>query len=85
MSRKFYPSTWKKRRLMKREFWHIWTIPIALNVLGLIGLIAALVGNDGWDILSWISLGIPLVVTAWYLTKPRPSRPRPAGSPGRRA
>jgi len=35
----------------------IWTWPIILGVVTLIGLIGGLVGDDVWDWVSWLSLG----------------------------
>jgi len=69
---------------MKRDFWHIWTIPLGLGAVSLLGLLSALVGDDFLDALSWISLTIPLVVIGWFVAKPR-SRKRqlPTKLPGR--
>ena len=41
--------------------------PVTLALLSLIGLIAALVGNGLYDLISWIALGLVLViiVLAW--------------------
>lgn len=56
---------------MNRSFWHIWTIPLVLSVLSLIGLIAALVGDGFMDFVSWLTLGIPLVIIGWYVYRPQ--------------
>jgi hypothetical protein len=43
-------------------FLAIWLWPVILAVLSLFGLLAALLGQGGvWWILSWISLGVPVV------------------------
>ncbi|UFH51994.1 hypothetical protein [Spirosoma sp. KNUC1025] len=55
---------------MNKQFWHIWTMPILLGISSLAGLISALVGNDGWDTLSWLMLGIPLLVIGRFVSKP---------------
>jgi hypothetical protein len=47
----------------------IWGIPLILGVVSAIGLISALLGNGVWDILSWVMLGLPCAVIAWYLVK----------------
>ena len=39
--------------------------PLWLGVLTVVGLASALFGNDGWDALSWIALGVPLAVLGW--------------------
>ena len=61
---------------MKASFWHIWTIPLILGGLSLVGLVAALVGDGLFDIVSWISLAVPLVVIGWFVGKPRQKRRR---------
>jgi len=40
-----------------------------MGILSVIGLLAALVGDDVWDGLSWLCLAIPLVVIGWFLVK----------------
>ncbi|MFD2571758.1 hypothetical protein ACFSUS_14020 [Spirosoma soli] len=65
---------------MKSEFWHVWTIPLILTGLSLLGLLAALIGDDWWHVLSWISLGIPLVVIGWFAMKPRPVKAKRGNS-----
>ncbi|GAB3558910.1 hypothetical protein [Spirosoma fluminis] len=59
---------------MKSDFWHVWTIPLLLTALSLIGLIAALVGDNFWDGLSWLTLGVPLVVIGRFVMKPQQSK-----------
>ena len=49
------------------NFWHVWTIPVALAVVSFFGLISALVGDDFLDLLSWITLTIPLAVVTWFV------------------
>ena len=45
----------------------VWTAPIYLGVLSTIGLIAALLSDDGLgDYLAWLALGIPVAVVLWY-------------------
>lgn len=63
---------------MKSDFWHVWTIPLLLTGLSLIGLLAALIGDDLWDVLSWITLGIPLIVIVRFVIKPQHSRRKKA-------
>ncbi|GAB4041399.1 hypothetical protein [Spirosoma jeollabukense] len=53
----------------KNSFWHVWTIPMLLAVVSLFGLISALVGDDFLDALSWITLALPLGVSAWFVAK----------------
>lgn len=46
-----------------------WLMPALLFVLSIFGLLSALIGDAAWDVLSWISLGIPLAIIAWSLLK----------------
>ena len=49
----------------------IWTAPIYIGVISMIGLIAALLSDDGLgDYLAWLALAIPVAVVLWY-TPPR--------------
>lgn len=36
--------------------------PALIAVLGAAGLFAALLGDGGWDVLSWVGLGVPAVL-----------------------
>lgn len=55
---------------MKSSFLRLWGMPILLGILSGIGLVAALVA-DGWgDMLSWLTLGLLVVLMTWYWLKP---------------
>lgn len=55
---------------MKSPFLRLWGMPILLGILSGIGLVAALVA-DGWgDMLSWLTLGLLVVLMAWYWFRP---------------
>ena len=60
---------------MRRGVWMIFRWPLLLAVLSLFGLISALVGDEVYDLLSWLSLAVPLlllgVVWARLPRKPR--------------
>jgi hypothetical protein len=45
-------------------------IPALLAAIGFIGLISALLGDDLWDVLSWIALATPLAVILRYVIRP---------------
>ncbi len=49
----------------------IFTMPIVIGVLSSIGLVSALVGDDIWDGVSWLTLGLPLALFAYFLLRPR--------------
>ena len=54
----------------------LWAAPFTLGVLTASGLVSALV-SEGWgDVWSWIGLGVPVAVMAWYALPLRPS-PQP--------
>jgi hypothetical protein len=57
-----------KRRVFAsgRPLLRVFAIPILLGVLSIVGLLSALLGDDAWDILSWLALGVPCVVIGWY-------------------
>ena len=49
----------------------IWRAPVCLGLITALGLTAALFA-DGWgDVLSWLSLAIPVVVMTLYSLRPR--------------
>lgn len=45
----------------------VWAVPAGLAGSSLLGLAAALVADGIWDALSWLALGAPLLVIAWYV------------------
>jgi hypothetical protein len=51
----------KRRRL---GVWMVFRWPALIGVASAIGLVAALVGDGGYDLLSWALLGATLVVMA---------------------
>jgi hypothetical protein len=54
-------------------FTQVWAWPVALAVLGVLGLLSALLGQGGlWWALSWIALATPLIVVSLCVWK-RPS------------
>ena len=55
------------KRPQARPLPQIFAMPLALGIVSTIGLVAALVGDDVWDAIGWIGLGIPLAVTMWCL------------------
>ena len=52
----------------------IWGAPILLGVLTTIGLIAALLGDGVWDLVSALTLGAPVLVGAWYGLRRQPAK-----------
>lgn len=64
-----------------RSLWRIFRVPLALAVSSTIGLVSALVGDNVYDILSWIALAIPLA--AIYVTLRRPRSTQRQSPPSR--
>lgn len=55
---------------MKSAFLRLWGMPILLGIFSGVGLVAALVA-DGWgDVLSWLTLGLLVLLMAWCWLKP---------------
>jgi hypothetical protein len=43
----------------------VFRIPLMLAALTLVGLVAALLGDDWLDVVSWVGLGIPVLACLW--------------------
>ena len=62
---------------MRRSVWMIFRWPLLLALLSLFGLFSALVGDGLYDLLSWLSLGVPLVLlggVTWRLLSSKTPR-----------
>ncbi|MCG6204310.1 hypothetical protein LPW26_06665 [Rhodopseudomonas sp. HC1] len=49
----------------------IFRMPTVIGVLSSIGLVSALVGDDVWDGVSWLTLGLAIALFAYFLLRPR--------------
>lgn len=51
----------------RRTAWQIFRWPLVMALANAIGLVAALVGDGWYDLVSWLTLGLTLVVivAAW--------------------
>ncbi|MCY1442156.1 hypothetical protein D9M71_585080 [compost metagenome] len=47
---------------MRRGLWMIFRWPLLMALLSFLGLLSALIGDAFYDLLSWLSLGVPLVL-----------------------
>lgn len=45
--------------------YQIWGMPVLLALSSMVGLTAALLGDGTWDIVSVMTLALPVVVIAW--------------------
>lgn len=50
----------------------IWGAPILLALLTTIGLVAALLGDGAWDLVSAVTLGAPVAAGIWYGLRRQP-------------
>jgi hypothetical protein len=41
----------------------VFGMPLAIGLLTAAGLFAALLGDDAWDVLAWVGLGIPVAIS----------------------
>ena len=44
----------------------LWAWPTAISSLSAIGLVGGLCGGAAWYWLTWIGLGLPLALAAWF-------------------
>lgn len=47
----------------------VWGWPLLLALLTIAGLLMALVGDGGWDTLSTLALGFPVLIGSWHLLR----------------
>ena len=56
------------------KFLALWGWPIAIALVSVLGLVGALLGDGGWNWLSWVGLGVPCAAGLWFGLRGR--RPR---------
>ena len=56
-------------RPRQSNFWKVLSIPLAMGLVSVMGLFSALLGDEAWDVLSWIGLGIPVWISVRGLLK----------------
>ena len=52
-----------------KGLWHTFRAPLLLALMSSVGLLAALIGDGVFDLLSWLALGCVPAVIAWYWAK----------------
>jgi len=57
---------------MNGSFRRLWGWPLLLGLVTTIGLTSALIGDGVYDVLSWLGLGIPVVVCLWHAGRKKP-------------
>ena len=58
-------------RSRRQTLGQIFAAPLVIGALSVIGLISALVGDGIWDGLSWLTLGVPVALCAYFTLRPR--------------
>jgi hypothetical protein len=45
----------------------VWRWPLWIGIASLVGLVSALLGDGIWDLLSWVTLALPVLIAglAW--------------------
>lgn len=59
------------KRAARQSLMQIFAMPVVIGVLSSIGLVSALVGDDIWDGVSWLTLGLPIALFAYFLLRPQ--------------
>lgn len=56
-----------RKKPVGRGAWRIFRWPLAIGLASVVGLIAALVGDGAYDLLSWLTLGgvVVVMLEAW--------------------
>jgi hypothetical protein len=53
-------------RHARRFQWSLWGAPIGLALVSALGLVAGLLGDGVWDVVSWLGLGLPIAACLWF-------------------
>ena len=59
----------------RRTLGQIFAAPILIGVLSIVGLLAALIGDGWWDVVSWLTLTVPVLLYAYFLMRRKRVRP----------
>jgi hypothetical protein len=51
------------------NWWTVYGGPLVLSVLSIAGLLTALLSEDTGRYFSWISVGAPVALTAWFFAR----------------
>jgi hypothetical protein len=58
-----------------RTLGQIFAAPIVVGALSIVGLLAALIGDGWWDVVSWLSLTLPILLYLFFVVRRRRVRP----------
>ena len=49
----------------------IFAVPLLVAVVSIVGLASALVGDGWWDAVSWVTLGVPILLYLIFIYRRR--------------
>ena len=56
-----------------RSLNQIFAVPLVIAIVSTVGFISALVGDGWWDAVSWVALGLPVLLYLLYIWRRRPN------------
>ncbi|MGY4315660.1 hypothetical protein [Bradyrhizobium sp. JR3.5] len=56
-----------------RSLTEIFAAPLVIAIVSTVGLISALVGDGWWDAVSWVALGLPVLLYLLFIWLRRPN------------
>ncbi|MBR1203067.1 MULTISPECIES: hypothetical protein [unclassified Bradyrhizobium] len=56
-----------------RSLSQIFAAPLIIAIVSTVGLISALVGDGWWDAVSWVALGLPVLLYLLFIWRRRPN------------
>lgn len=57
----------------RRTLTQIFAAPIVIAIASGVGLISALVGDGWWDAVSWVALGLPVLLYLVFIWRRQPN------------
>jgi len=54
----------------------VFGVPLVLAVLSAVGLVSALLGDGVWDALSWLALGLPVLLIGYFCARRKAANAR---------
>lgn len=56
-----------------RSLTQTFAAPLVIAIVSTVGLISALVGDGWWDAVSWVALGLPVLLYLLFIWRRRPN------------
>ena len=56
-----------------RSLTEIFAAPLVIAIVSTVGLISGLVGDGWWDAVSWVALGLPVLLYLLFIWRRRPN------------